>query len=596
MNRTLYEGRYVVNMAGSVLKKTSLAPSNVRMDWERLYHIADYHKIANILYLALLGASERIPQQWGERFFDRYQESLQYSMSYENSELEILTLLNMHKVSAIVLESSATRRLYRIPETASNSPLRLLLNESNYSLAKGLLVDLGYLSDHIYTGFGEHMRGPSGFMVDLYYSLPFITKNYQKSMTSLMERAYVDKTFTSMHTFSLESSFVFRMAELCYNYCEDHLTVRKLLDVFLFYKQFRDKMNLTFVEARFRDFKIDEFAPCLIHIAAMWFGGKSDDMGLVIENLSVYDEIESRILSNGLIGHDSINQVLVIKEEIQRERDKEARAALRAARKQEREEFWAKVKQQFLWIFPEYKYMCSLYPRLETLPFLLPFYWIYRGIRMIRDMLHLSMPAKKKAEDSKPDYGSYGHGTGISYLPRETKTTQALNSMSAQQTSAAAEEMTAAPAEKEEQFDSIEAEEIQKNKLEEEIAASKEEEFTEIPRDSSEETSFGLWEFPKLSREEISAAKTVTSNANSDSPKTSTVSNNPSERTPVLIDERKKETAPSDTITTVVFPRINPERENEKTKDIVEAVNEQHEKVDVQRWHFPTLEEIENKN
>jgi hypothetical protein len=38
------------------------------------------------------------------------------------------------------------------------------------------------------------------------------------------------------------------------------------------------------------------------------------------------------------------------------------------------------------------------------------------------------------------------------------------------------------------------------------------------------------------------------------------------------------------------------EKENEKTKDMVEAVNEQHEKVDVQRWHFPTLEEIENKN
>ena len=371
MNRTVFEGRYLINLVGAVIKQKEIPKKSMKMDWERLFRLADYHKIANVIYLGMLGASEHVPQKWGERFFERYQESLMYSSSYENSELEILTLLNMHKITATVLESSATRRLYRIPESASNSPLRLLLSEKDYSLAKGFLVDLGYLTDHFYPKFGEHMRAGNGFMVEIYYKLPFITKNYQKCMTSLMERAYIDRTFNSMHTFSLESSFVFRMAEVCYNYCENALTVRKLLDVFLFYHQFKGKMNQNFIWTRFKEFKIDVLVQCMIHIAAMWFGSKADDiLDLAIEDGEVYDGVESRILTSGVIGTEMVPQANSLRNEIQKELDKEKREEEKELRKKQRDEYWKRVKQQILWVFPEYKYMSSLYPSLEKFPFL----------------------------------------------------------------------------------------------------------------------------------------------------------------------------------------------------------------------------------
>ncbi|MBP3198120.1 MAG: hypothetical protein J6N21_14090, partial [Butyrivibrio sp.] len=110
MNRTVFEGRYLVDLVGSVIKQKDFTKKYMKMDWERLFHLADYHKIANIIYIGMLGASGQIPEKWGARLFERYQESLMYSTSYENSELEILNMLNMHKISATVLESSATRR------------------------------------------------------------------------------------------------------------------------------------------------------------------------------------------------------------------------------------------------------------------------------------------------------------------------------------------------------------------------------------------------------------------------------------------------------------------------------------------------------
>jgi len=623
MNRTVFEGRYLINLCGAVIKQKEIPKRSMKMDWERLFHLADYHKIANIIYLGMLGASEQVPSKWGERFFERYQESLMYSSSYENSELEILTLLNMHKIAATVLESSATRRLYRIPESASNSPLRLLLSEKDYSLAKGFLVDLGYLTDHFYPKFGEHMRAGNGFMVEIYYKLPFITKNYQKCMTSLMERAYVDRTFNSMHTFSLESSFVFRMAEICYNYCDDSLTIRKLLDVFLFYHQFKGKMNQSFIWTRFKEFKIDVLAQCMVHISAIWFGNRADDiLDLVIEDADVYDNLESRILSSGVIGSEMVGQANALRNDIKREFDREKREEEKELRKKQRGEFWHHIKQQVLWIFPEYKYMCSLYPTLQKVPVLLPFYWIFRCCRMIKEMLSVKGQrddVNTRDDASKPSaYRSSSDGP-ISYLPKETKTTRALNNgMSDVAVSAEDGSKTGKI------FDSVLADQEQKSRLEEEIKATASDNVTEddFKIDENAETAIGLWEFPKLKEVDdeplYDDADPLTSG---DSRSVRNTKSDPDEfegNSLVGMDvslfnnimsNDKNRTSDKVTITPQYTESGKLEysftKEGEHTSgdankrpmepEIVVAQDENHNSIGVQKWHFPTLEEVEDK-
>lgn len=625
MNRTIFEGRYLINLTGAVIKQKDIPKRSMRMDWERLFHLADYHKIANIIYLGMLGASEQVPEKWGERFFERYQESLMYSSSYENSELEILTLLNMHKISATVLESSATRRLYRIPESASNSPLRLLLSEKDYSLAKGFLIDIGYLTDHFYPKFGEHMRAGNGFMVEIYYKLPFITKNYQKCMTSLMERAYIDRTFNSMHTFSLESSFVFRMAEICYNYCENALTVRKLLDVFLFYHQFKGKMNQNFIWTRFKEFKIDILVQCMIHIAATWFGTKADDiLDLSIEDGEVYDSVESRILSNGVIGTEMVPQANVLRNEIQKELDKEKREEEKELKKKKRSEFWHGVKQQILWIFPEYKYMSSLYPVLEKFPFLLPFYWVFRGLRMLKTSIGVGLESGRKASGDSERTSEGKKSTGISYLPKETKTTRALEE----------DGMNGVAVSKEDGdktgkiFDSVLASEQQKSELEDEIKASADENVTEedFIVDENAETEIGLWQFPKLDSTPIerpegfyqneNPAETEGMMARNDSGaggfSGNTLAGMDVSLYNNILSNDKNRTSDKVTITSQYtdsgkveygFRREGEEDINDSSKsakrpiepEIVVAQDENHNSVGVKKWQFPTIEEVEER-
>lgn len=350
MNRSVFEGRFLVSMLGSLIRQDETFPVHRRMNWERLFRIADYHDIPSAIYLAMLGATERVPEMWGEHFFLRYQESVRYGSGYESAETEILQTFQIMKLSITVLESAAIRRLYPVAESAGNSPLRLYVPEESYALARGYLMDLGYETDRFYRGFGEHMKSSkSGFIVEIYRKLPFLTKSYQKNMKSLMDRANPDKNMSYIRTLSLESSYVFRLAETVYRYCIDELRIREILDVYLFYKLFHKSMNQKFIDARLREFGITVSSLSLLHIADMWFGNRKEPLfPAPKEDMSIYDSIENLILSNGAVGTDAIPEAQKLRKDIEEAMNREERSERLRKLKARILDFFALLKRKLV--------------------------------------------------------------------------------------------------------------------------------------------------------------------------------------------------------------------------------------------------------
>lgn len=110
MNRSVYEGKFLLNLVGATLRQDDSFPVMRRMNWGRLYRIADYHELSSAVYLGMLSAGVRVPALFGERFFLRYQEAVRYGAVYESSELEILDAFQALKIPAVILESAAVRR------------------------------------------------------------------------------------------------------------------------------------------------------------------------------------------------------------------------------------------------------------------------------------------------------------------------------------------------------------------------------------------------------------------------------------------------------------------------------------------------------
>ena len=510
MNRSVYEGKFLINLLGSTLRQDDSFPVMRRMNWGRLYRIADYHELASGIYLGMLSAGARVPSLFGEKFFHRYQEAVRYGEIYESSELEILAAFQAVKVPAVVLESAAVRRLYHLPETAANSPLRLYIPEERYYMARGYLFDLGYETDQFYTGFGEHMKRAGGFQVEIYHHLPFLTKNYKKHMKSLLDRAYPDKKYPVLKVLSLESSYMFRMAEACYHFCTDNLKIRELLDLYLFYKLFHKDMNKKFLDARIKELDISLLSQSLLHMADMWFSSRKDSLfPYPKDSISLFDDMESRILSNGMVGADSIPEAAKLRKAIKDAENKEERAAKWRKWKEKWKNRFDGIKKQLRWIFPESSYMKSLYPGLENAPFLLPLYWLKRDFKLIRIMMLPDKIEEKQGENggekSSETKGQSTGGVGsieamsyqddpfrkngrkkVFYKGRRNNESEGLSTNSVGESEAEEEEL---PLYKDTAF------------LQEEV----EEEDLPLEKDENQETEGSLWDFkvpPRLAKEE----------------------------------------------------------------------------------------------
>ncbi|MCI8659383.1 MAG: nucleotidyltransferase family protein [Lachnospiraceae bacterium] len=383
MNQLLYEGRTLVGMVSSIIRQDTMHVLYNRLDWERMFRLADYHRVANVVYLSVLGKGDALPDRWRDRFFERYQEALLFGENCEESFRELLMWLDMREVSCTLLTSISMRELYKLPETAENTPVQILLDEENYLLAKGYLVDLGYETDQIYKGYGERMKRISGVSVILYHKLPFRTSGYIKNMQKILEDSYIREPYLNIRELPAESEFIFRMAKAVYGYVSDELRLREVLDLQIFHRAWREEINWEAVQKKLEDFQVDELGEKLLRISYMWFGDKKDNYFTdQPEDVTVYDILEDRLLTQGTINRESDMQALRLEKAIKKEIEREKRG-------EGRELYWEKITDSFRvfrkklrWIFPDYHYMSSIYPMVERLPVLLPFFWGVRGVRL----------------------------------------------------------------------------------------------------------------------------------------------------------------------------------------------------------------------
>ena len=119
-NQNFYEGRILVNMAASVMRQDDLKPLR-NLDRKSCFGVADYNKISNLIYLAILGNNEKMPERWKTRFYERYSDILKFNESCTEGEREILVLLELKKIPVLVLYSSSRRQLYPREEMAGES-------------------------------------------------------------------------------------------------------------------------------------------------------------------------------------------------------------------------------------------------------------------------------------------------------------------------------------------------------------------------------------------------------------------------------------------------------------------------------------------
>ena len=350
-NQNFYEGRILVNMAASVMRQDDLKPLHGNLDWERLFRIADYNKISNLIYLAILGNNEKIPERWKTRFYERYSDILKFNESCTEGEREILVLLELKKIPVLVLSSSSRRQLYPREEMAGESSLKLFfLDPEDYLFAKGYLVNIGYETDTLYPGVGEKMRIPGRFSVEIYDTFPFKTQVYQKGMGKLLQRTFLKENENYIYEWKIIDQLVYLMVQSSYLYVTGHLQIRHLADLYVFYRKTAAENQLQDLEDRLKEFKVNILAQKLLHLSYMWFGTREEcaSMETEEEELQVFDILEKNVFygMTGKFGPETDEQALDLRSDILKEEERENRMEKRALFYRRLREFFSLVRRQ----------------------------------------------------------------------------------------------------------------------------------------------------------------------------------------------------------------------------------------------------------
>ena len=208
--------------------------------------------------------------------------------------------------------------------------LCLYMNTENYVLAKGYLIDLGYETDRAYGVYGERLRRPDGFSVELYDGIPYKTPFYHKQLSRLLDRGETAAPYTHIRILSPSDRLIWLFAQAAYLYATDQLLVRHLMDLCVLHRSLAETPEMERIWQRLKGLKIGSLCEKLLGLGYMWFGTKEERaVSPSQDELEVYDVIENRILGYGKEYPETMPEALALTGSILKAEERENRHARR---------------------------------------------------------------------------------------------------------------------------------------------------------------------------------------------------------------------------------------------------------------------------
>jgi len=375
-----YEERYLITLLSSVMnQKESPAPLR-NLNWDKMFRLADYHRVAHVVYYGIMGLDVEIPQSIRQRFFGKYLESVHRVERLRSTEKQVQALLERNGITCFFLNYSDFVKCYPIEEMCCREFIEIGTEKKYAQIIRTLLWEADF--EDRYT----EIRG------ELYYRVPgnkvlcfdqtmFFSRLMQKFYINLLHSLPDKKGMNYIREMNASEIYLFLMCRLTDSYARGDISLSQIMDFWVFYKNQGEFFLWPYIYERLKELKIEEFAERLEYLILRWFG-----TGTGIENVEIYDAMESYIFSKGTEGREISAQFLPLIKTV----------ADCYSRDRKREELLRLVA----WLFPDREYMETIYPALENFSILLPYFWLIRlgryFVRMIGNKIGEKFRISKK--------------------------------------------------------------------------------------------------------------------------------------------------------------------------------------------------------
>ncbi len=373
-----YEERYLITLLSAVMNQKASPEPMRQLDWEKMFHLADFHHVAHAVYYGIMGLEEDIPQAVRQRFFDKYLEAVFRTERLSAGEKQVRKLLERKGIDCFLLNYPDLVSCYPIEEMCCCEFIEIGTDKKYVRIMKDILEDQDFEERQTDERGQLYYRIP-GIKVLCYNQSLFFSRSMRKYYRYLITDLPYKKGYKFIREMTPDDEYLFLICRLTDSYARGEISLNHIIDFWVFYKKNAETFSWPYIYEKLKKLRIAEFAERLEYLILRWFG-----TGAGIENTEVYDAMESYILTKGADGRKISSQFLPL---IKTVADCYAR--------NRRTEGLIKLLR---WLFPEKKYMETIYPVLGQMRFLLPVFWLMRLIRyIVRFIWH---GAEEKVEEA----------------------------------------------------------------------------------------------------------------------------------------------------------------------------------------------------
>ncbi|HOP11768.1 MAG TPA: nucleotidyltransferase family protein [Oscillospiraceae bacterium] len=338
-------------------------------NWPAAYQLADAHQILPLLYYGILNSNCTVPQDQ-LRLFKQSVITGAVLDQMQTAEFErISRAFETNGIDYMPLKGINLKPLYPDRSIRIMSDTDLLIRTGQYAEIVPVMQSLGYTqtveSNHEYV-----WRKSDALTVELHKRLiPSYNKDYCSYYGDGWQLAHPVKPKSPQYQLSKEDQFIYLLTHFAKHYRDGGIGIRHLVDLWV-YKNANPAMKPSYLRSELTKLQLTAFYDNITDVLDVWFNGHTPG--------SKSNLITKHIFESGAYGTNEFKALAILLKS-----GKTGDSAKKKRRK-------AITRLLFL----PCRQMAVRYPVLNKFPFLLPVFWMIRGVDTV--LFHRDKIAKQK--------------------------------------------------------------------------------------------------------------------------------------------------------------------------------------------------------
>lgn len=336
----------MIKIIKAVIEGKSIDIAAMGIDWEEMQSLCAFHSVSNLIAYAMDGS---VPKDIADKFAQHSSVAFARYAGYDYATKEICRIFEEKHISYMPLKGYIMKDYYPSPEMRTMCDVDILVKADELDKVDEVMTGLGY----------TNLKLERDDEVT-YQRLPLLSYEMHTQLVSSrhtkIDAYYGDgwkfarKDTDYGYKMSDEDFFVFLIAHFAKHYQTGGIGVRPVIDVWIYLKSFKDKLDWEYIDKELDKLELREFAYNLFKLSDVWFNGAEAEKKIL--------DMAEYVLMSGLYG--TVENVGKTK------------------RMKQKNQTIYTIKLYFNAVFLDYDSMAKMFPQIKKFPPLIVYYWLKR--------------------------------------------------------------------------------------------------------------------------------------------------------------------------------------------------------------------------